>query len=73
VRALDQSNTLSGAAVLQHPVEITPVERVVSSAHDLHVLLRHRLVRKPGSFEGLATQSERMKRTLRSQVILNPD
>src|SRR4029450_9506056 len=46
----------------------------VPPPHDLHVLLRHRLLRQPGGFEGgVATQSQRVKRTFLGQVNLAPD
>src|SRR5205823_3684774 len=49
------------ACVHHHPavevskcgVAISAVESVVHPPHDLDVLLRHRLLRKPGGFEGL--------------------
>src|SRR5204863_44384 len=41
-----------GGEVLEPGVYVPTVERLEGSAHDLHVLLRHRLLRQPGSFEG---------------------
>ena len=35
-----------------------------SAPHNLHVLLRHRLLRQPGGFEGFACDSERRQRTI---------
>jgi hypothetical protein len=48
-----------------------PVDVLGGAAHDLHVLLRHRLLRQPGGFERLSTEPECMKRTLFGQMILN--
>ena len=38
----------------QHAVDVASGEGIEGVAHDLHVLLRHRLLRQPGGFEGLA-------------------
>ena len=40
------------------PFSMPSMERVEDSPHDLHVLLRHRLLREPGGFEGLASVEE---------------
>ena len=37
---------------------ITAVQGRVAPAHDLHVLLRHRLLRQPGGFEGCLPSDE---------------
>jgi hypothetical protein len=36
----------------EYPIEVTPSKRFPKPAHDLHVLLRHRLLRKPGGLKG---------------------
>jgi hypothetical protein len=46
----DQVERYVGRPVLQHPVEVTAVVRVGRPAHDLHVLLRHRLLPQPHGF-----------------------
>src|SRR6185295_10512350 len=44
--------------VFERNVKVATVERLIASTHDLHVLLRHRLLRKPGGFEGLLVIEE---------------
>ena len=43
----------SGCEVAIHRIPVAAIERLVDLTHDLHVLLRHRLLRQPGGFEGL--------------------
>src|SRR4051794_29706204 len=38
---------------LNYRREVAPIERVKAATHELHVLLRHRLLRETGGFEGL--------------------
>ena len=42
-----------GVRGLQERLDVVPEEGVHALAEDLHVLLRHRLLRQPGGFEGL--------------------
>ena len=44
-----------GIKSLHGGVEVVAVESRVGPAHDLHVLLRHRLLPQPGGFEGFVT------------------
>ena len=39
---------------------VCPVERLEGPPHDLHVLLRHRLLREPEGFEGLLVIAEQL-------------
>ena len=51
-----------GIESLGHGCQVPPVEGFNDLPHDLHVLLRHRLLRKPGGFEGF----------LAARVLLHP-
>jgi hypothetical protein len=44
---------LTGPLEREHRLGVMARCGVVDLAHDLHVLLRHRLLRQPGGFEGL--------------------
>jgi hypothetical protein len=44
--------------VLERRIEVPPVEGGKGSANDLHVLLGHRLLLKPGGFEGLGAMRD---------------
>src|SRR6059036_3867713 len=57
----------------KHARYVVAIERLEALHESVHVLLRHRLLRKPGGFEGFAAEAERVKRTLGGQVILDPD
>ena len=39
-------------------IQVAPIESIDQFPHDLDVLLRHRLLRQPGGFEGLAPSHE---------------
>src|SRR3954447_12439910 len=52
-RSLDRSVIDVLGQVLQVPIDPAFGKRLVSSADDLHVLLRHRLLPQPGGFEGI--------------------
>ena len=46
------SSSNSGSKARAHASKSSPVPTPRRRAHDLHVLLRHRLLRQPGGFEG---------------------
>jgi hypothetical protein len=43
------------------PVDVPFVQTFVRQSDDLHVLLRHRLLLKPGGFEGLVPRNEHLQ------------
>ena len=57
-----ESTTKSGSPFPQVLVSKSPLAKgVVDAAHRLDVLLRHRLLRQPGGFEGLGRDRKRLK------------
>ena len=67
-RRIGSSTSTSGSAAslgspLSSRVAVDGVERRASS-HDLHVLLRHRLLRQPGGFEGFVLGLVQRQRTI---------
>src|SRR5256885_7227369 len=47
-----------GIQPMEGTLEVPAVERLYRLSNDLHVLLRHRLLREPGGFEGFGAISE---------------